>query len=99
MIKHLRITDRSNEISSDSPADRGRDTMMLVVVTRIISGLTLGGLGVGTQRYFEYVWHLVSHWGSSSGEKRKTFCANILLVYIVHSVFDHKDPQKNALDS
>ena len=46
--------------------------MMLVIVKRIMSGGTLGGLGVGTQQYFEYVRHLVSHWGSSSGEKRKS---------------------------
>ena len=99
-IKHMRITDRGNEVSSDSPPDRGRDTMMmmLVIVKRTMSGGTLGGQGVGTQRYFEYVWHPVSHWGSSSSERPKIFGAKIFLVYIVHSVFDHKDPQKNGLD-
>ena len=30
MIKHMCITDRGNEISSDSSPDRGRDTMTLV---------------------------------------------------------------------
>ena len=72
--------------------------MMLVIVKMIVSGRTLGGLGVGTQRYFEYAWHLVSHWGSSSVEKRKIFGAKNSLVYAVHNVFDHEDPQKNALD-
>ena len=51
MIKHMRITDRGNEISSDSSSLRGRDTMMLVIAKGIVSGHTLGGLGVGTQRY------------------------------------------------
>ena len=69
---------------------------MLGIVKRIVSGRTLGGLGVGIQRYFEYVWHLVPHWGSSSGEKRQLFGAKTIFVYIVHSVFDHKDPHKNA---
>ena len=48
MIKHMRITDRDNEISSDSPPDRSRDTIMLVIVKGIVSGGTLDGLGVGT---------------------------------------------------
>ena len=30
LIKHMRITDRGNEVSSDSPPDGGRGTMMLV---------------------------------------------------------------------
>ena len=53
MIKHMRITGRGHKISPDSPPDRGRDTMMLVIVKGIVSGRTLGGLGVGTQQYFE----------------------------------------------
>ena len=81
MTKHMRITDRGNEISSDSPPDRGRDTMMLVIVRGIVSGRTLGGLGVGTQQYFEYMWHLVSHWSSSSGEKRKIGAKFFLFLY------------------
>ena len=80
MITHMRITDRGNEISSDPPPDRGRDTTMLVIVKRVMSGRTLGGLWVGTQRYFEYARYLVSHWGSSSGEKRKIFDAKNLVV-------------------
>ena len=72
--------------------------MVLVIAKGIVSGGTLGGLGVGTQRYFEYTWHIVSRCRSSSGEQRKIFGAKKLLVYIVHSAFDHKDPQKNALD-
>ena len=98
MAKHIRIIDVGNKILSDSPPDRGRDSMMVVIVKGIVPGHTLGGLGVGTQRYFEYRWHIVSHWGSSSSEKRKIFGANFFLVFIVHSVFDHKDPQKNALE-
>ena len=87
MIKHMHTTDHGIEISSDASPDRGRDTMMLVIVKRITSGRTLGGLAAGTQRYFEYVGHLVSHWGNSSGERRKIFGAKNVLVYIVHSVF------------
>ena len=30
LIKHMSITDRGNEVSSDSRPDRGRDTMMPV---------------------------------------------------------------------
>ena len=84
-IKHMRITDRGNEISSDSPPDRGRDTMMLVIVKRIMTSRTHGGLGAGTQRYFKCVWHLVSHMGCSSGEKRKSFVPKmyLLISYIV----------------
>ena len=40
LIKHMRITDRGNVISSDSPPDRGRDTMMPVIVKGIVSGRT-----------------------------------------------------------
>ena len=58
--------------------------MMLEMVKGIVSGRTLGGLGVGTQRYFEYIWHIVSHCRSSSGEKQKIFGANNLLVCFVH---------------
>ena len=71
---------------------------MLGIVKRIVSGRFFGGLSVGTQRYFEYVWHLVPHWDSSSGEKRQLFGAKALFVHIVHSVFDHKDPHENAYD-
>ena len=73
LIKHMRITDHGNEISSGCSPDRGTDTMMLVtggptacqcvlerldklccvIVEGVVSGGTLGGLGVGTQRYFE----------------------------------------------
>ena len=82
MTKHMRITDRGNEISSASPLDRGRDTMMLVIVKGIASGHTLGGLGVGTQRYFEYIWYIESHWGSSSGEKEKNlWCQKCTCLY------------------
>ena len=31
LIKHMSTTDRGNEISSESPPDQGRDTMMLVI--------------------------------------------------------------------
>ena len=68
MIKHMRVTDRGNEISSDSSPDRGRDTMMPVIVKGIVSDRTLGGLGVSTQRYFECIWHIVPPRGSSSAE-------------------------------
>ena len=86
MIQHMRITDRGNEILSDSPPGRGRDTMMFVILKGIVSGRTLGGLGVGKQRYFEYIWQTASHWGSSSGEKRKIFGAKNLLIYISYIV-------------
>ena len=43
--------------------------MMLVIVKGIVPDRTLGGLGVGTQRYFEYMWLIVLHWDSSSDEK------------------------------
>ena len=85
MIKHMRITDRGKEISSDSPPDRGRDTMMLVFVERIMSGRTLGGLGVGTQRYFEYIDYGISyHIGTVHPVKNeKSLVPKIY--YIVHS--------------
>ena len=70
----------------------------LVLVKRIMSDRNFDGLGVGTQRYFEYVRHLVAHWGISSGEKRQVFGAKYVLVYIVQSMFNYKDPQKNELD-
>ena len=63
--------------------------MMLVIVNGIVPGRTLGGLRVGTRRYFEYRWHIESHWGSSSGEKRKIFGAENILVYIVHAAKGH----------
>ena len=97
MIKHMHTTDHGNEISSDASPDRGRDTMMLVIVKRIMSGRTLGGLAVGTQRYFEYVGHLVSHWDNSSGERRKIFGAENVLVYIVHSVFWPQGPAEKCV--
>ena len=48
MIKLMRITVCGDEISSDSFPDRGRDTIMIVIVNGIVSGRTLGCLGVGT---------------------------------------------------
>ena len=44
MIKHMGITDCGNEISSDSTPDRGRGTMMLIIVKRVMPGRSLGGL-------------------------------------------------------
>ena len=100
MIKHVRITGRGNEISMDSLPDRGRCTMLLVFLNGIVSGRTLDNLGVSTQRYFEYIWHVVriTLRYNSSSEKRKIFGATNVLVYIVYSVFDHRSPQQNALD-
>ena len=98
MIKHMRITDRGNEISSDSPPDRDRDTMMLVIMKEIVPGRTLGGLGVGTQRCFEYIRHITSHWAVHQVKNEKSLVPIFFFVYIVHGVFDHKDPQKNVLD-
>ena len=68
--------------------------MMLVIVKGIVCCRAIAGLGMGTERYFDYVWHIVSHWGSSSGEKRLVFVPKmcLLISYI------QKDPQKNALD-
>lgn len=44
MIKHMRITDRGNEISSNSPLEQNRNTMIFVIGRVIASGGTLDSL-------------------------------------------------------
>ena len=72
--------------------------MMLVIIKRIVPGRTLGGLGVVTQRYFKSRWP-INHIGAVHRvENEFFFVPKMYINLIVHSVFDHNDPHKRALD-